>query len=342
MKKLILDSIGSIPEFKFVETNIPEILDDEVLIKVSSVGVCYHDLLISEGTLRRGVKDNLVLGHEFSGQVVQFGESIKDLNKNDKIVSTLTSSCGYCDDCINGNDYQCSNAEGFGHGIDGALSEYLVLKRNNIIKLPQSFDMISSSLISCPIAVSFKALKDVARIQEGQTIVIFGCGGGLGIHAAQIAKALGANVIGFTSSSDKLQKLYPFVDQLFLIEKDLDPSEVVLSLTGNKGADVVFNPVGSLFFKTSIDCLSNKGKMLILGQLDSSSVSINLAEILFREISILGSVGADINHIHKVIDMISDKKIFPIIDHIIPIERTTEAYKLLKSNVVSGRIVLTL
>ena len=132
------------------------------------------------------------------------------------------------------------------------------------------------------------------------------------------------------------------MEQLFLIEEDLDPSEVVLSLTDNKGADVVFNPVGSLFFKTAINCLANKGKMLVLGQVDSSSVSINLAEILFRELSILGSVGANINHMNKVIDMILDKKIVPVIDHIIPVECTSEAYRLLKSNVVSGRIVLTL
>ena len=342
MKKLILDSIGTPPKFKFVETNIPKLSDNEVLIKVKAVGFCYHDLLISEGVLRRGVKENLVLGHEFSGQVVGFGKSIEDVCMNDKVVCTLTSSCGECNQCIDGLDYECLNAKGFGHGADGGLAEYVAVKRNNIIKLPQSLDMNNSALISCPMAISFKALYDVAKLQKDQTIVIFGCGGGLGVHAAQIANSLGANVIGFTSSPDKLQKLEPFVKQLFLIEEGLNPAEVVFSLTNNKGADVVFNPVGSLFFKTAIECLANKGKMIILGQVDSSKVSINLAEILFREISIMGSVGADKHHINKVIDMMFEKKICPVIDKVMPAERISEAYQLLKSNLVMGRIILTL
>ena len=79
MKKLVLDSVGVPPTFKFIDIDIPKISDDEILIKVKAVGLCYHDLLISEGVLRRGVKDELVLGHEFSGEVVEIGESISDL-----------------------------------------------------------------------------------------------------------------------------------------------------------------------------------------------------------------------------------------------------------------------
>ncbi len=342
MKKLVLDTIGLPPTFKSVETDIPQISDEEVLVKVTAVGLCYHDVLISEGILRRGVKDELVLGHEFSGEVIRIGKAIQDLNMNDKVIATLTSSCGNCTSCIQGNDYHCPNSDGFGHGIDGGLSQYIALRRENIIKLPESIDPIVASLIACPIGVSFKALMDVANIQQEHTVVIFGAGGGLGIHALQIAKSVGADVIAFTSSLNKLEKLNVFTDQAFLIEEDLDPAEIVFSLTNNKGADLVFNPVGGALFKSSIRCLSIGGKMLLLGQVDSSLVSINIAEILFREISIIGSVGADRSHIGKVMKMISEGVIHPVIGDTMPFQNISEAYKALSSNSVPGRIVLTL
>ena len=340
MKKLVLDSVGVPPTFKFMDIDIPKISDDEILIKVKAVGLCYHDLLISEGVLRRGVKDELVLGHEFSGEVVEIGESISDLEINDKVVCTLTSSCGNCILCATGQEYNCQNAEGFGHGRDGGLSEYIALKRNNIVRLPNSFDIIGSSLIACPMAVSLKALKDVSSVEKGEDVVIFGAGGGLGIHAAQIANALGANVIAFTSSSEKFEKLNEFVEQIFLLEDYLEPSEIVFSLTENKGADVVFNPIGASFFENSLNCISNKGRMILLGQIDSSLASINVAEILFREISILGSVGANVSHINSVINMISKKVINPVVD-IVPVQNMPDAITLLRSNSVAGRIVLT-
>ena len=93
----------------------------------------------------------------------------------------------------------CQKGQGFGNGIDGGFSQRMALKVTNLIELDPSMDLLEACIIACPIGVALRALHDVARVKEGDDVVIFGIGGRLGIHLAQIAAAAGANVLGFTT-----------------------------------------------------------------------------------------------------------------------------------------------
>jgi len=342
VKALILKEAGVDPAFDLVEIDDPSVSEDGVVLEVEAVGVCHHDISVMDGTLRRGVKDDVILGHEIAGTVVDVGPSTQGIKLGDKAVTTLTTSCGLCETCLGGLEYRCPQAHGLGHGIDGGFAEYISVRRNNLVKLEDHMDLIGASLIACPIGVTVRALEDLCEVSAGQSVVVFGSGGGLGVHAAQVASSLGAEVIAFTRSPNKIQRLQELgFGQVFLLEEGLDPSDLVYALTQDLGADIAFNPVGSAVFEAALRCLGNGGKMVVLGEVEGNHSSVNIAELIFRDGSVIGSSGAGIRHIESACEQVSSGIITPVVEARMPFEEIVQAYKLIKSGDVFGRIVLT-
>ena len=226
----------------------------------------------------------------------------------------------------------------------------LVLKESSAIPILEVMEVseptlssgeVLACLIACPIGVALRALHDVARVKEGDDVVIFGIGGGLGIHLAQIAAAAGANVLGFTTHKKKLEKMVSIgFEQVFLHQDGVDPSDLVMAFTEDKGADIVVNPVGSAVFTSGLRSLANNGCMVLLGEIKGESVAVNPAEIIFRDVSIVGCKGADMHHIETAIRMVSMGNIKPIIDSVFSFDEVLIAYDRVKSGLSLGRVVL--
>ena len=198
----------------------------DVLVKVHACGLCYHDVLVMQGVLRRGVKERVVLGHEISGTVAQVGDSVEGFKVGDPVASIFTEPCGYCDQCRRGMEQRCANGRGIGHRIDGGLAEFVKLHENALVTLSEGTDLDGASLYSCPIGVAYNAIKDVAGLQAGERALVTGAGGGLGVHSIQIAKAIGASVFAVTTSPEKMDRLSEVgADEVLLVD-DLDFSEL--------------------------------------------------------------------------------------------------------------------
>ena len=343
MDSLVLKTAGEKPDFDLVKGELPEPVSGFVTVKVGAVGLCHHDISVIDGTLSRGVKKDVILGHEISGYVYAIGNGVQDVNIGDKVVTTLTNSCGTCEVCIAGNDYQCPNSFGFGHGIDGGLAEYISVSRHNFVKLPENFDLAKSALLACPIGVVIRALRDVAKLSSGNNFVVYGAGGGLGVHAMQVASYYGAETIGFTHSAHKIADLTKLgLGQILLMDQDLDSSELVMAFTEDVGANIVFNPVGSSVFQAGIRSLSDYGTMLVLGEIEGKTSSINLAEIMFRNASITGSTGGSLGHIKTAVDLMEKGFIDPIDGAHFALDEIMKAYDMMKSSNVLGRAVIKL
>ena len=341
MKVLTLKNPGNEPLLLVESVDDPVISSNQILVRVAAVGLCYHDIAVMNGTLTRGVKENLILGHEISGTIVEIGSDIEHLEIGQNIVTSLNAFCGYCEMCMTNRDYRCQNAQGFGHGIDGGFAELIKLAPQHVSVIPESHNLIDACLYACPIGVANEALNLGDSFRIGDTVVIFGVGGGLGIHAAQIALSKGANVISFTSSPNKLDKLEKLsVGQVFLIDDFLNIPELVFALTEDQGAKMVFNPVGSQVFLNSLESLSNRGKMIVTGEVVGKPVNFNLAEIIFRDAQIFGSSGVGTNGIRDAINLVDEKQVTPIIGKQYGFSEISEAYSAVKNKEIVGRAVI--
>ena len=341
MKALVLNSEAEPPRLELRDIALPALGAGDVLIRVAACGVCHHDVAVVDGTLRRGVKPDVVLGHEASGVVEAVGEAVTSVALGDRVVAALTAFCGRCSRCASGNEYRCLRGKGFGHALDGGFAQYMSVPQTSVLPIPESIDLVQAALLACPIGVAINALESAARLQPGETVLVVGAGGGLGAHLAQVASAMGARVLAVTSSPDKLPLLESLRDvETILSDGELDFSEIVLALTDDSGADVVLNPVGSALFGSCVASLAQFGRMVALGEIEGRSTRFNLAELLFRDATIAGSTGASPHHIRKAMDLVENGVIQPIISRRFAFADAEEAIAQMRAANAFARLAL--
>ena len=348
MKALVLNTPNSPGAQGYVleqrDIPLPQLGEHDALVRVAACGICYHDLAVADGVLRRGVKPDVVLGHEISGVVAEVGDRVDAVKPGDRVVSALTAFCGKCDRCARGKDYRCRRGQGIGHALDGGFAQFARLPQRSLIPIPDSLDLQQACAIACPIGVALSALQDAARLRPGETALVAGAGGGLGVHLAQAAAALGARVMAITGSEHKIAPLEalggPHAPIEALYAGDLDFSELVMALTDDEGADVALNPVGSALFRSCLASLGQYGRMVALGEIAGKPARFNLAELLFRDASVIGATGASTPHIRAAIGMVERGEIRPVVSRIYEFGEVTDALAAMRAAQPFGRIAL--
>ena len=316
MRAVVLEEAG--PEPKLVLRCLPTPLvgDYDVLVQVAACGFCHHDLLIMEGVLRRGVKLPLILGHEVAGKVAEIGPKVTAVQPGDSVVCLLAGN--------------------------GGMAQLVSVRETALVKVPSNVKWTDACLLACPIGVAIKGLEN-AQIQAGETVVVTGAGGGLGVHLVQLAQRRGARVLAVTSSEAKAESLVSLGAEEVITTGELDFSEVVLALTEDEGADVSFDTVGSPLFAGTLRSMARGGRMVLLGEVRGGTTSLNLAEIIFRDLRVMGSVGASRRHLEQAVELVAASELRPVVAHALPwdgVDGVMEAYRLVKSRQVLGRVVL--
>jgi NADPH:quinone reductase-like Zn-dependent oxidoreductase len=219
------------------------------------------------------------------------------------------------------------------------------LSQHSLVKLPESLDLTSASLLACPAGVALQALSAV-DVSAGDTVVITGAGGGLGVHAVQLAAALGARPIAVTSSSGKASVLYhngaDDVIESGGPDSGLEFWQVVLALTADEGADVVIDTVGTPTLRSSVRSLAQYGRLALLGEVGGEGNLRGLiAEIVFRDARITGVSGVPRETLERTVALAAEGKITPVLQQTFSLEEAGRAVELVASRSVLGRIALT-
>ena len=312
----------------------------EALVEVEACGFCHHDLLVMKGVLRRGVGPGVILGHEVSGTIREVGSRVTSVGPGDRVVTLLTDACGRCDRCLQGLEHRCRNGQGIGHGRNGGFAEYMAVSEFSLITLPNDLDLAAAALLACPMGVALQGLQTCGRVQPGETVVVTGAGGGLGVHAVQLGAALGTRVIAVTSSPEKTSKLNSLGAEQVVETGELDFSEIVLALTEDEGAQVVVDTVGSPLFPSTWRSLAQYGRWVMLGEVAGGTVGLDTAEIIFRDAQILGSSGVSRSTVRQVVEMVAQGLVKPMVGRNLPLEQVDTAFELLASRSVLGRVLL--
>ena len=331
---------GNPPVLEIRDVPIPEGGPRQVLVRVTAGGFCHHDRSVMAGVLRRGVASDVILGHEISGVVESTGSEIAGLKTGDRVVSILTETCGRCDRCTNGREHRCREGLGIGHGRDGGFAEYVALSEHCLVKVPEGLDPIGAALLACPMGVALQAVRETAQVAPAETVVVTGAGGGLGAHAVQAAAASGARVLAVTSSPEKENALRELGASEVLETNGLDFAELVMAMTGDEGADVVIDTVGSALFPSTLRILAQYGRLVLLGEILGQNVSLNPAEIIFRDARVLGASGVSRVTVEQAGLMALEGKLRPVVDLELPLEQAATAYRLVTERRPTGRIAL--
>ena len=340
MKALVLEAPGEPPRLVVKQVPRPAVGPRDVLVQVRAAGVCWHDILVARGVLRRGVKPQLVLGHEVSGEVVETGALVSTLFPGDKVVALLTEPCGLCRMCSEGREHRCLNGVGIGHGTDGGFAEYLKIAETGAVKVPPEADPLGACLYACPMGVALHALGEVAGLRAGETVVVTGAGGGLGAHAVQVARASGAWVLAVTTSPHKVEGLRRLGADEVLLSPEAGFGEEVLALTEERGAEVVFHTLGTVGFAEAWKALAPFGRLLVVGDLGGGTIPLPPAELLFKDARILGVAGTNRRQVQEVARMAALGRVRPVVARTYPLAEATAAFEEVASHQQLGRVVL--
>jgi len=333
LKSVFLEKIGGPLTIK--EVPEPEPGDEWVLVKIMRTGVCYRDILTVEGFFPR-VTLPIVLGHEIAGIVVDKGCKVDEVDINDKVVALPYISCGECEYCSSGRENLCKNRRWYGEVLNGSYSDHVLVHKNSIVKMDPEVDWNYAAISSCVIGMVIHALDELGDIDEGMKVLVTGAGGGVGIHAIQVAKAYGTEVVAVTSSEDKVD----FIRQLnpdHIIVSRGDFSKEVKKTVGP--VDIVVEAVGEPTFHSSLRSLKWGGRMAVIGNVNVKPASLPLGLIILRENLIHGVISSTKKSLRKALEM-GNKGLVKAIGMEMSLWDVEKAHEILRQKRARGRVFL--
>ena len=281
----------------------PEFSPYEVLIRVKAVGICGSDVRIYNEVLPG--RRRLVIGHELSGEVAEFGEKVHSFRKGDRVATAICIGCAICRYCRKGYFNLCDKLEEIGVTIDGGMAEYVSVPARNVHRIPGHVSFEEATLAD-PLACSIRGLEMVS-IQNHSWVTVLGPGT-IGLLAVQIAKrVLRARVIVTGTREDRLALARQFGADHVVNVNEQDPVPFILEKTDG-GADFAFEATGSglalehAFFST-------KRNGSIVAMTVHKKVQINLEPVIRNELKVFGSICYNYKEFDQALDLIGKKKV---------------------------------
>ncbi|NNC40815.1 MAG: alcohol dehydrogenase catalytic domain-containing protein, partial [Acidimicrobiia bacterium] len=254
MRALVLHEFGGPLVLEEVPLPVPG--PGDVLLRVRGCAVDQFDLTIRAGKRANAVVP-LVLGHEISGEVVAVGSEVEGWHVGDRAVSTLYLTCGRCRRCLGGRETICEDFQGYvGIETPGGYAEYTTVPAANLVALPDSIGFAEGSVLANAVGTPYHAFKDRMRLGPSEYVIITGAGGGVGIHAIQVARAMGALVMAVDLGREKLDAALRYGANLAVDPEVQSFSEVAREWTGGLGVDGVLELVGPATMPESLNALA--------------------------------------------------------------------------------------
>lgn len=337
MRAAVLHGPGPPDSFTIEDVPVPRPGRDDVLVKVEACGVSSRDVVERNGTYKRDVVYPSILGLEISGTVVETGEDVLDLSSGDHVCSKAFISCGRCRLCRSGRETTCRRRQ----PVRGGYAEYVALPQDAFVRVPESIPFELSCSLGPGAGVALNAVRDTAAVRIGETVLVTGASGGVGVPAVQIAKAAGARVFAVTRGEGKRAFLEGIgADEVIVAGEGEDFSKEVRRRTGGEGVDIVIDNVGSRLFDACFDSLAVHGRYAMVGQLFGEEISINPARIFFKRASILGVGSVSRAQLEDAIALTERGIVTPQVAQILPLEQVARAHQLVEEGAASGRVVL--
>ena len=261
MKAVLCRAFGPPEDLAIEEMPAPACGPGQVRIGVHAVGINFPDCLMIEGRYQFKPEFPFSPGGEFSGEILEIGAGVEGLAVGDLVIG------------------------GSGHG---GLAEEVVLAAGAVRPLPAGMDTSTAAAWSTTYGTSYHALKQRAALQPGETLLVLGAAGGVGLAAVELGKALGARVIAAASTEAKRAAAREAGADEVVDYSDGELKEKVKALTDGRGADVIYDPVGGDFFDQCMRCIAWKGRVLVVGFVGGEIPKVPINLVLLKGCQVVG------------------------------------------------------
>lgn len=337
MKALLLRA----PNTRFEEVELPDPVagPGEAVARVLACGSGLTIQHVKAG--RMAAKFPAVIGHEITAEIVEAGPGVRGLAVGDPVTAYFYLNCGYCRRCLENLEPLCENPGGnVGFDCHGGYAEYIRLPAHIFIKLPPGLDYKAHpaevGVVTDALATPYKVLKR-ARVKAGETVALFGAGGGLGIHQIMLAKWARARVIAVDVARDKFQACRDAGADEVVDASAGDAVTALMDLTHGRGVDVAIDYVSSTStLEAAVGALGVRGRLVTLGGA-GQTFRASARELLFKEQELLGSRYVTRAEVLDTLDLVARREVWPLVTDIRPLSQAEALHERVERGEVTGR-----
>jgi len=323
MKTIIFKTFGTPEVLQMVERPAPVPKAGEVLINIHATALNYSDLLQRRGTYVMKTKGENVLGIECSGVIAALGDGVTGWQIGDKVCALLTG---------------------------GGYAEQVAVKAGHVLPCPEGLSLLQAAALPEAACTLWSNLRDIGRLQPGDTVLIHGGAGGVGSLAIQWAHHWGARVLTTAGSPDKLQRCRELGADVTIDYRQEDFVEVVQRVTDGRGVDVILDNMGADYLARNIDALAVDGRIVMIGLQSGREAPIHLGKMMgkraalhttsLRDRSTAAKQAIVAGVLQDVWPAVISGAIKPVIDKSFALDEVVEAHAYMESGSHVGKIVL--
>jgi threonine dehydrogenase-like Zn-dependent dehydrogenase len=294
---------------------VPEINENELLIKVKACNICGTDIkILKYGYHKIKEGEHRILGHEVVGEVVKKGENLSIFNLGDRVAIAPNIGCGHCYLCLAGYNNLCDDYEAFGISLDGGFAEYMKITNKaiiggNLIKIPENLSFLEAS-INEPFSCVYNAYESL-KTGPSDSVLIIGAGA-MGLLHLILSKIAGAKkIIVSDISADRLKLAKKYGADITLNPSKINLKEEVFINTGGKGADVIITACSvTSIQEEALDLAAKLGRINFFGGLPEGKDSIMFRSniVHYRQLNITATTGSTISQFIKSMEILENKK----------------------------------
>lgn len=341
MKALYYDEQRGYQGIKVGEFPVPEINENDVLVRVKAFSLNHLDVWVMDGKYPVKIPLPHIFGSDAAGVVEKTGTAVQRIKPGDEVIIFPGLSCGRCERCVSGHDNECNSFSILGVMNQGVSAEYAKVPAENIFLKPHGLSFEEAAGIGITYTTSWNSLVLRAGIRQGDIVLIHAAGSGVGTALIQVAKLFNATIIATVGDDWKIQKAKELGADFVINHGKEDFAEAVKRITKGGLVDIAIDHVGAATFNKSLSCLKRGGRLVTFGATSGDDAPMSLPYVFGKNIAIHGV------YVGPKAAMLQYLKLFPhrlktVVDSVFEFEEAQKAYEKLLSRQIFGKIVVKL
>jgi NADPH:quinone reductase-like Zn-dependent oxidoreductase len=340
MKAVRFHEHGGPEVLNYEDAPDPEILANEVLVKVKACALNHLDIWVRGGVPGWRIPMPHIVGSDISGEVAEVGSLVTRVKVGDPVLLCPGVSCGQCEMCFQGLDSACRQFTVFGVFIDGGYAEYVKSAEMNVLPIPGDLSFEEAAAVPLVFLTAWHMLFTRAGLKPGEDVLIIGAGSGVGSAAIQVAKLANARVIATAGADWKLDKARELGADAVINHTSQSIVEEVKRLTRKRGVDVVVDHVGAAVWEACFDSLATYGRLVTCGMTTGADLKLNGQGLFGRQRTILGSFMGGKGELVEALKWIARRKLKAVIDSEFALQDSAAAQLRMEGREFFGKILL--
>ena len=341
MKAVLIRKHGGPEVLEIAEVPAPHAEVGQVVVRMKACGMNYLDTWVRRGLPGQTLPLPMIPGSDGAGVIEEIGATVSGLRPGDRVFVAPGYSCGRCAECASGWEPLCKDYGTFGEHRNGTQAELMALPAANALPLPDGLSFQEGAAFPLVFLTAWHMLVARAQIRAGDDVLVHAGGGGVGTAAIQIARLHAARVITTVGSDDKIPGVMALGAEVAINYRKTDFLEEVRRITGKRGVDVVIESVGQDTWEKSLKALARGGRLVTCGATSGYQGMTDLRYVFSKGLSILGSTMGSRAELLRIVRLIAEKQLKPIIDRVLPLQHIADGHRAMAERSLFGKIVLT-